>query len=46
MATLKDELTAKIVAYEHWAKRRRFGRFGLRWPACRDLLAGTHTCRG
>lgn len=26
MATLKDELTAKVVEYEHWAKRRRFGR--------------------
>ncbi|KZS76573.1 carbonic anhydrase [Mycobacterium kansasii] len=28
MATLKDELTAKVIEYEHWAKRRRFGRFG------------------
>lgn len=28
MGTLKDELTAKVVEYEHWAKRRRFGRFG------------------
>ncbi len=28
MGTLKDELTAKVVDYEHWAKRRRFGRFG------------------
>lgn len=26
MATLKDGLTAKVVEYEHWAKRRRFGR--------------------
>jgi carbonic anhydrase len=25
MASLKDELTAKVEAYDHWATRRRFG---------------------
>ncbi len=25
MATLKDELNARVMAYDHWATRRRYG---------------------